>query len=611
MDFSLLEKVNSPSDLKQLDQSVLKEYALQLRAYITQNILKNGGHLASSLGAVDLTIALNYVFDAPTDKIIYDVGHQTYAHKIITGRKEEFKTIRQEHGISGFPKKAESIYDAATTGHSSTSLSTALGYSRARDVQSQDHHVVSVIGDGALTGGMAFEALNDIGGTQAKTLVILNDNDMSISQNVGGMSKYFSSLRVSKKYLRFKFNLKRAVSALPFFGDQLIFVLDKARSVFKSIAKTNRMFEQMGFKYYGVYDGNNIDSLINILNQIKTLNKPVLLHLSTQKGCGFVDAEKNPSKYHGVEPFDAKKQNKFSTVVGSTLAELAEKDDKIVAITAAMGDGTGLDAFEKAHKDRYFDVGIAEQHAVTMAGGLALGGLKPYFAVYSTFLQRAYDQVLHDVAIDNLPVTFLIDRAGACVADGVTHQGTFDISYLSAIPSMIILAPRDGNELKQMIEFSQDFNFPLAIRYPKSYDNNFEDAIENDSDYNPLKWQVLTEQKYKTLILAVGNRMIDLALKTNKATVVNARSVKPLDTEFLLDNIKKYDRIITLEDGVKRGGFGQSVMQFIADNNLVNKIKVTNFGFDDSFINHASIDAAFENHGITIDNLQKYIDNKK
>lgn len=602
MDYGLLQKVNSPSDLKKLQKSELEQYAYQVRAFITQNVIKNGGHLAPSLGVVDITIALHYIYNAPSDKIIWDVGHQTYAHKIITGRRDSFDTLRMTGGISGFPKASESEYDHVTTGHSSTSLSLALGLCHARDTLNEKHKVVAVVGDGAIAGGMSFEALNDIGGADNDILVILNDNNMSISKNVGGLSNYFSKMRISKKYRKFKVNLKRAVSALPFFGDKVLYLLNKSRSVVKSVAKTNKMFEQMGFKYYGPYDGNNIEVVLDVLNQTKSIKGPVLLHLNTIKGCGFEEAEKNPSAYHGIDKPGTDTVEKFSSVVSSTLCELASANDKICTITAAMGTGTGLYEFSQKYPERHYDVGIAEQHAVGLASGLSLGGLKPYFAVYSTFLQRGYDQILHDVCINNLPVTFLIDRAGVVGADGVTHQGVFDIAYLSNIPNITILSPRDGNELKKMIEFSVGYDKPLAIRYPKNYVTNGE-----KTNTSVLKWEnIRTNSNADSVILSVGNRMLNIALQTTNAEIIDARAIKPLDYKCLDSIATKYKKLITLEDGVFCGGFGSCVLNYINEKNY--NTKVYNFAIKDEFVETLDISKAIEENGISTKNIQQVID---
>ncbi|MCL2591760.1 MAG: 1-deoxy-D-xylulose-5-phosphate synthase [Defluviitaleaceae bacterium] len=603
--------------MKKLTLEQKKEYALELRAYITQTSIKSGGHLASSLGAVEIAIALHSVLNSPQDKILWDVGHQAYAHKMMTGRVEGFENLRTDEGISGFPKPSESEHDAFIAGHASNALSVAVGLARASRLQNENRMIVCVVGDGALTGGLTLEALNDLGASNEKVIIILNDNDMSISKNVGGMSKYFTKLRIAPSYLNFKQKTRRVVSAIPFIGHGLFKFLDKIRRIFSTLVGTNKMFEQLGIRYYGPYDGHDLGNLTKMISQATSINGPVLLHVITKKGKGFEDAENNPSAYHGLAPLGEKSEQKFSDIVGETLCELAKNNDKICAITAAMAQGTGLESFGEAYNDRFFDVGIAEGHAVTLAGGLAKGGLKPFVCLYSSFLQRGYDQIIHDVAIDNLPVIFLIDRAGVVGADGVTHQGVFDLSYLFSIPNLTVLSPKDGDELKAMIEFATEFNAPLVIRYPKSYEKNYgfatefevgkwesfpfvegfgEDSQERDCDYN----------KY---ILAVGNRMLKLATGTKGACIINARSVKPLDKELLTEIAKENTLIITLEDNALNGGFGNSVLVFYNKNNLIKRgMRIITLGLSDNFIHTHNIDKAFADNNLTKEYLQNIID---
>ncbi|MCL2797229.1 MAG: 1-deoxy-D-xylulose-5-phosphate synthase [Firmicutes bacterium] len=615
MNYSLLDSINSPADLKKLSPAELKQAALETRALITESVLKNGGHLASSLGAVEIALALHYVFDAPRDKILWDVGHQAYAHKIVTGRREAFKALRTDGGVCAFPNPAESEYDAFIAGHASTSLSAALGYCRARKLRGEDYRVAAVIGDGALTGGMAFEALNDIGADGCDVTIILNDNDMSISKNVGAMNRYFSRLRISKGYLGFKAKTKRVVSAVPLFGRGVLFLLEKSRNAVRWVAKTNKMFEQMGIRYYGPFDGNDLSNLIKVLKEARKLKGPVLVHLLTQKGCGFADAEADPAAYHGVNPAGAVGGKAFSDVVGATLCELAASDPRVCAVTAAMTDGTGLAGFAEEFPDRFFDVGIAEPHAVTAAAAMAAGGLRPYVAIYSTFLQRAYDQAVHDVALQNLPVTFLIDRAGVGGPDGATHQGVFDISYLSGIPNLAVFAPKDGEELKQMLHFSLMHPGPLAIRYPRAFIKEYGSAAR----VLPGKWEVirsaeppkkkLFKKAVKKIILAVGSRALELALKTNGADVINARSVKPLDFIFLDAAGKEEALIVTVEDGILSGGFGAAVLLYMNQKGfLENGARVVSLGLSDKFIHTCSQGKAFKDNGLTKENLQKILD---
>ena len=465
------DKINSPSDLKQLNIEELGLYAEEIRQKIIETVNIRGGHLASNLGIVELTLALHYVFDCPTDKFIWDVGHQCYTHKILTERRDLFASLRANDGISGFPSPSESKYDAFLAGHSSTSLSAALGFAISRDRQKQSNNVIAIIGDGALTGGMAYEALNQIGESQSGMIIVLNDNKMSISENVGAMSRYLNKLRLSGKYHTLKRNVKKAVSALPFFGDKLVYAMDRGKNKLKSLILSNKIFESLGIRYLGPFDGHDIQELIEIFSSVQNTDKPVLIHVCTEKGRGDFTAQNNPSKFHGVGSIAEKDKNEysFSSEVGKFLLKAAETEERLAVITAAMRDGTGLKFFAEKYPDLFYDVGIAEQHAVTFAAALAASGMKPYFAVYSTFLQRAFDQVLHDVCLQKLPVRFLIDRSGAVGADGKTHQGIYDLSYLSLMPGMTVCTPKDIPEFIDILQWSLDFNRPLAIRYPKSY----------------------------------------------------------------------------------------------------------------------------------------------
>ena len=598
-----LEKVNSPADLKELSKRELGAYADEVRNLIVETVKHCGGHLASNLGTVELSIALHYVFDCPKDKILFDVGHQSYTHKIITGRRDKFSGLRQDGGISGFPNAEESEYDPVTTGHSSTSLSVGLGMARARDLAGDDYNVVSVIGDGAFTGGMTFEALNDIGANKEKMIIVLNDNKMSISKNVGAFAEYLSKLRLSKRYNTIKYDIKKGVGALPFFGDKFVDFLDKAKDDVKASLLPNKFFENLGIKYYGPFDGHNIEDLTDVLARLKNNKGPVLLHVVTHKGNGVSAAMENPDKYHGVSPQTCviRRETSFSSVVSRELCKLAAVDDKIVAVTAAMAIGTGLNDFASQYRDRYFDVGIAEEHAVAMCAGFAAAGYKPFFAVYSSFWQRAFDQTITDICIDKRAVTFLIDHAGAVGGDGVTHQGAFDLAALAMIPNMTIMQPKDGAELANMIEFAASFNAPLAIRYPKAYDYDFDDH----TDVSALKWETIAKVNTNVIVLAVGNRAIKAALGLHGVTVINARIVKPLDCE-LLDSVAENSVVITIEDGIVRGGFGESVRAYFEDGNK--KVKVVTIGYGGGFIDKLDETAIMESGGLTTDSLAQKIE---
>lgn len=592
-----LEQVNSPSDLKKLSVAELGIYADEVREYIIETVLRRGGHLSSNLGSVELTVALHYAFNAPDDKLLFDVGHQSYTHKIITGRREAFAGLRTDDGVSGFPNVSESVYDAFTMGHSSTSLSVGIGIARGERLAGRACNVVSVIGDGAFTGGMAFEALNDIGANKEKLIIILNDNKMSISKNVGGFSQYLARLRLSKGYSKIKHTVKGGVKALPFFGDALVRVLDKAKDDVKLSLINGKIFENLGVKYYGPVDGHNIEGLIDMLNRLKTVNGPVLLHVVTKKGCGMREAELCPEKYHGVGGEHSTVKKAYSAVVEKELCTLAADNKEIVAVTAAMSGGTGLEQFSKKYPKRFYDVGIAEGHAVTMCAGLAATGAKPYFAVYSSFLQRAYDQIMHDVCIDRRPVTFLIDHAGIVEGDGATHQGIYDIAFLSSLPGVTILQPKNGAELKKMLGFSVSFNGPLFIRYEKAYEDKF-----GESKFTSLDWEYIKTAGSGVVILAAGNRMLSLADKLENVTLLNARVIKPLDCK-LLDELRESRLIVTLEDGAVRGGFGDAVRDYYNGDGP----RVISFGYNDAFHAYCSEEKMLASAGITVEKIKEVI----
>lgn len=583
-------------DVKKMSVSELKDYAASLRRRIYDITKKNGGHLASNLGSVELTLALHYVLNMPTDKVVWDVGHQTYAHKLITGREDIMENLRKDGGASGFPSQLESDYDPFITGHSGTSLSLALGLARARDLTGESSAIAAVVGDGAFTSGEIYEALNDLGDRPTKLIIILNDNKMSISRNVGAMSKYFNKLRVNKKFVDFKSNLKKDMGDLPFVGQTLVKGITVVKNKVKEGFVGNKFFERFGLKYYGPYDGHNLSEIIDALSTAKAATGPVLVHVLTQKGKGVPEAELHPDAYHGISPENEIKQLSMSLAAGKALCELA-KTENIAVVTAAMTDGLCLNEFTSRYKERFFDVAIAEQHATSFCAGLAKAGIKPFFAVYSTFLQRGFDQVLHDVCINKLPVTFLIDRAGAVGADGVTHQGIFDLSYLSLIPDMAIASPKDGNELRELIRFSLHYGGPMAIRYAKSYAFDF--ALSAKVEFG--KWEILKTSPHPVTVLAVG-KTNEVAVMTKNATVINARFVKPLDTK-LLDGLE--GTVITLEDNILHGGFGEAVRNY-----LYGKNKVIAIGHADEFCDVRNIPKVFERSGLTVENVQKIIDSE-
>jgi len=592
----ILDRINSPSDLKGMSYDELKILSKEIRDYIINVVSENGGHLASNLGVVELTIALHRVFNTPKDKIVWDVGHQSYTHKIITGRKESFTTLRKKDGISGFPKSIESIHDAFETGHSSTSISAALGMAKARDLAGEDYSVAAVIGDGALTGGMAFEALNHAGDFPTNFIVILNDNEMSISHNIGGLSNYLSRIRTEPAYFKFKGTIETILNKIPVIGKPTFKMAEKLRDWLKYLLVPGVIFEELGFKYLGPIDGHDIKKIEKVIARAKSYNGyPVLIHVVTVKGKGYSIAEDKPNIYHGISPFfiengEVKKKNKektYSDIFGDTLMELAEENEKIVAVTAAMTEGTGLSSFAVKYKNRFFDVGIAEQHATTFCAGLAKEGLRPVFAVYSTFLQRAYDQVVHDVCLQNRNVVFAIDRAGIVGSDGETHQGVFDISYLRHIPNIRIMSPKDAKELSDMLRLALSLEGPSAIRYPRGK------AKEFQFSYTPLKIgksEVLIEGK-DGVIISEGNmvyKAVEVVEKLKQEgknfTLVNARFIKPLDEELLIELSKKHKVIFTMEDNVRSGGFGSSILEFISKQKTDAIVRI--IGYDDSFIPH-------------------------
>ena len=600
-----LQSIRSPEDIKKLNVSQLESLAKEIRSFLVEKVSVTGGHLASNLGVVELTLALHGVFTTPKDKIVWDVGHQTYVHKILTGRRDRFDTLRQMNGISGFPKVKESEHDCFDTGHSSTSVSAALGLAKARDIKGENSSVIAVIGDGALTGGMAFEALNDAGRSPNNLIVILNDNGMSISKNVGGMSRYLSKIRNEPIYFKVKEDLDYIINKIPAIGKSTVKALSKVKGSIKYSFVPGMLFEELGFRYLGPVDGHDITALIKILTIAKRLKGPILIHIFTQKGRGYTFAEEKPHLFHGVSPFEvetgevrSKGGPTYSDVFGNELVELAQKDKGVVAITAAMPQGTGLDNFSKIFPERFFDVGIAEQHAVTFAAGMAQSGLKPVVAVYSSFLQRAYDQIMHDVALQNLHVIFAVDRAGVVGEDGETHQGLYDLSFLSHIPNMTVLAPADYNELKKMLAYAVTVHKgPIAIRYPRG--KGQEEIVESPSvAYGKA---ALLESGKDISIIAAGN-MVETALKIASnlkqydidSEVINVRFVKPLDEKCIIGSAVKTRHVVTIEDNSVCGGLGSSVLGILNKNNC--NVKTRIFGFPDQPIYQGSRDELFKKY---------------
>lgn len=618
--YQYLTKINCIENLKKLNSKEIKILAEEIRQFLVDSVSKTGGHLASNLGVVELTLALHTAFNSPNDKIIWDVGHQAYVHKILTGRREQFSSLRQYKGLSGFPKRSESEHDHFETGHSSTSISAAMGLAVARDLKKEKYHVIAVIGDGAMTGGMAFEALNHIGQSQKNIIIILNDNEMSISPNVGGLSNYLGKIRTAPIYFKVKGDVENLISHIPAIGKSVMRTAEKAKDSIKYFFVPGILFEELGFTYVGPTDGHNYNALYEVMNRIKKIKGPVLLHVMTQKGKGYDFAEKSPSKFHGVNPFKIKTGESvsskpaltYSEIAGNTLVECAEQDEKIIAITAAMPSGTGLNNFANKYPDRFFDVGIAEQHAVTFAAGIAAGGYKPVFAIYSTFLQRAYDQVIHDVCIQNLPVTLLIDRAGLVGHDGETHHGSFDISFLSCVPNLALLAPRNGLELQEMIKFAMKYNRPIAIRYPRGTAQ-----IENDELANPIelgKGEIVYKAGNDALIIALGatNQMaLEICKELKKdnifTTLINPRFIKPIDEDLIINLTKKHKKIYTIEDNVRIGGFGNQVQALLNDYKISKKVK--KFAFPDQFVEHGDVDVLYKSLGLAKDDIIKKIKN--
>ena len=607
----IINRINNNRDLKKLNYKEKIELTNEIRKYLVETISKTGGHLASNLGVVELTIALESVFDLPKDKIIWDVGHQSYVHKIINGRREKVKKIRQFGHISGFPKTKESDTDCFNTGHSSTSISAALGMAIARDIKKEDYNIIAVIGDGALTGGMALEALNHVGSIKKKMIIILNDNEMSISKNISGMNELLTNLRLKKRYRKSNNKLKKIISSVPLIGQYLTYIIKKIKKTLKQLFIPGMYFEEIGLKYIGPIDGHNIEELEAIFRKEKNIDEPVLIHVITKKGKGYKFAEESPEQYHGVSPFNidtgvVPSNNKtYSEVFGNKLCELAKENKKIVAITAAMKDGTGLSRFSEMFKERFYDVGIAEQHALTLAAGIAKNGMIPVVSIYSSFYQRGFDQVIHDICTQNLHVVMCVDRAGCVGSDGETHQGLFDLSFFKIIPNIVILAPKNFKELELMLEYAIKIKKPIVIRYPRGGEK------KNHFTTTPIKFATLEKLKdgKDISIIAIGNmvsRAMDVATILEKQNimcdVINIRFLKPIDETAILESIKKTKKIITIEDNTIIGGLSSSIKELIVNNNL-NNIKIKSYAYPDKFIEHGTVDELEKKYKLDIQSI--------
>ena len=612
-----LEQINQVNDIKKLDKSAWEPLAQEIRDFLIQKISVTGGHLASNLGVVELTMAMHLAFDFPQDKVVWDVGHQSYTHKLLTGRKAGFDDLRKYGGMSGFPKRKESDCDCFDTGHSSTSISAGIGLVKARELVGGSYSVISVIGDGALTGGMAYEALNNASQLKSNFIIVLNDNQMSIAENVGGISQYLNGLRSAEGYNNFKGGLQSTLEKIPVYGEGLVRQLKKTKSGLKQLVIPGMFFEDMGITYLGPVDGHNISQLIRAFNDARKIRHAVLLHVCTKKGKGYAPAERHPSRFHGAEPFvietglpkHKRTKANYTDIFSTVMRKLGDRDDKVVAITAAMPDGTGLKRFKNMFPDRFFDVGIAEQHAVTFAAGLAAGGLKPVVAVYSSFLQRAYDQILHDVCIQNLHVVFAIDRAGLVGSDGETHQGIFDLSYLSSIPNMTIMAPKNKWELSDMLKFAVAYDGPIALRYPRG------EAYDGLQEFRAPVVLGRSEAIYEEgeiALLAVGS-MVKMAEKVRdilketgySCTLVNVRFVKPIDEEMLEELAKTHTLAVTMEENVRTGGFGDHVLEYVSDREL--PMKILNVALPDEYVEHGNVDLLYREVGLDPELIAKRI----
>lgn len=613
----VLDKIQKENDIKKLTMEELDQLRREIRAFLIKSISKTGGHLASNLGVVELTMALHLSFDLPKDKIIWDVGHQSYTHKILTGRKEGFENLRKYGGMSGFPKTCESPCDCFNTGHSSTSISAGLGLAAARDITGEDYSVVSVIGDGSLTGGMAYEAMNNAALLKSNFIIVLNDNNMSISENVGGMSRYLGEFRTADAYRDLKNDIMNSLNKIPVYGERVVKRIRRTKSGIKQLFIPGMLFEEMGLIYLGPVDGNDIQAMCRTFAEAKRVDGAVIVHVLTKKGAGYLPAERHPARFHGAEPFDIatglpsrpRTKANYTDVFSTVMKKMGERDPKVVAITAAMADGTGLKRFHNVYPERFFDVGIAEQHAVTFAAGLAKAGLKPVFAVYSSFLQRAYDQILHDVCIQNLPVVFAIDRAGLVGSDGETHQGIFDLSYLSTIPNMTVMAPKNKWELSDMIKYAIAFDAPIAVRYPRG------EAYDGLRDYRAPVAYGRSEMIYLekgVVLFALGN-MVRIAEQVRNrlkeqgvsCTLINARFAMPFDQECIREMAEKHSIFVTMEENVRSGGFGEHVESFILEEEL--PMNVVNISIPDCYVEHGNVELLKQEVGIDADTVYRRV----
>ena len=613
----ILDKIQKENDIKELKREELPQLADEIRTFLIEKISENGGHLGSNLGVVELTMALHLSFTLPQDKIIWDVGHQSYTHKLLTGRREGFETLRKYGGMSGFPKRKESACDAFDTGHSSTSISAGMGYAMARDLRGEDHYVVSVIGDGALTGGMAWEAMNNASRLDTNFIIVLNDNNMSISENVGGISTYLNSVRTKEGYINLKAGVENALSQIPVYGDEIIKRVRRTKNGLKQFVVQGMLFEEMGLTYLGPVDGHNIELLTKTFREAKKVKGAVIVHVCTQKGQGYEPAMRHPARFHGAEPFvietglPKKKRVKanYTDIFSTVMCKMGNREPDVVAITAAMPDGTGLKRFRNMFPERFFDVGIAEQHAVTFADGLAAAGLKPVVAVYSSFLQRAYDQVLHDVCIQNLHVVFAIDRAGLVGSDGETHQGIFDLSYLSSIPNMCVMAPKNKWELSDMMKFAVAYGGPIAVRYPRGEAYDGLERFRAPMEYG--KSEVIYDES-EIALLAVGS-MVKTAVEVREklrvmgygCTLVNARFVKPLDEKMIRTLQAEHKLLVTMEENVRSGGFGEAVLDYL--NEIGSRVRSINISLPDDYVEHGNVEILKADAGIDADSIVKRI----
>ena len=612
-----LEKIQKANDIKELTEEELKELSDEIRRFLIEKISVTGGHLASNLGVVELTMALHKVLHFPEDKLIWDVGHQSYTHKLLTGRKEGFDDLRKYGGMSGFPKRKESKCDAFDTGHSSTSISAGLGYVAARELQQEHYNVVSVIGDGSMTGGMAYEALNNASRLKSNFIIVLNDNNMSISKNVGGMSNYLNGLRTTQVYSDLKRGVEDTIKRIPGKGERIVHQVKKTKSGIKQLFVPGMFFEDMGITYLGPVDGHDLKTLTKTLNEAKRVNHAVLVHVVTKKGKGYLPAETNPSKFHGTGPFDVTTgetiggsgKDSYTDIFSKVLADIGKKDEKVVAITAAMADGTGLSRFAKLFPERFFDVGIAEEHAMTFAAGLAAGGMKPVFAVYSSFLQRAFDQTIHDVCLQNLPVVIAVDRAGLVGSDGETHQGVFDLSFLSSIPNLSILSPKNRGEMADMVRFAVDFQYPVALCYPRG--EAYEGLKEFRAPIEYGKSELLYEES-EIAVMFVGHMSFlakqvreDLKAAGYQCSLINARFVKPLDTEMIRKISENHRILVTIEENVLTGGFGEQVEDFVMREDI--PLKVRTIGISDDYVEHGNVDVLRKEVGLDRESIVKKV----